>query len=238
MQTWRGANGERVSSKVSDLERAFQAGAGPERLVELLESSTDSEGDLEALSSTGASEVRAWIAFAVPDLISRGAVKRAVGLRVLQAMARRDPDSDTRDTALQTLVGLDADAARDLVPELVRRLDADDYYAPITAMWALAALDATGARAAVAEYAERLGQDRWQGRQARIVVDVLTHDDEAIATQLMRHDHDMTHALCRAALLRRGQGLIPALEHCSKTFDSECRDHCTETLCELRGMSK
>lgn len=64
-----------------------------------------------------------------------------------------------------------------------------------------------------------------------IVARLLEGDDIGLAAQIASHDHDMTHALCRAVLLRpMEEATLKALEVCAAEFDTECSEACREAL--------
>jgi len=139
-----------------DLESAFDADDEHARLLELASESPDREALVAELARTAHVELRAWVAHALPDLVERGAVTVDVASSALLQIARRDSDVDIRDEAVRSLLAVDPEAARDLVPLLRRRLNSRDYFSPVTAMWTLATLGESSARAAIQEYGRRV----------------------------------------------------------------------------------
>jgi hypothetical protein len=213
--------------------RSFDEGTGHDELLDAVLRAPDAGELISGLATSANTEVRAWLAHALPELSTTSSAIRKVAASTLRGMSQRDTDSDIRDEAMNSLLSVDPKAAATMIPILRRRMTSSDYHAPVSAMWALAKLGAKDALKDVRGYAERMGDDRWQGRQARIVALVLAEDDESLARQLEHHDHDMTHALCRAALLRPTESLRQALETCAREFDSDCSGRCRDALASI-----
>jgi len=223
---------------VPDAERiveAFEHGRPSRELIDQVVAASDPVGVVQDLSRSDDAEVRAWVVHALSELIVKSAVSSTAASALLIEIADGDRDSDLRDDAASALAEIDPDAARRLVPQLVKRLRSDDYFAPIAASWLLASLGANAHHNEVDAYATRAGEDRWQGRQARIVAALMRGDENWLATRIDEHDHDMMHALCRAARIMRRPALRPPLRNCADRFDDECRRFCSETLPLLSG---
>jgi hypothetical protein len=209
---------------------AFRKEADESVLLDLIAIATDGEATVKSLAQDRDAEVRGWLVHVLPDILAQGSVPQLVAIRILQDIFRGDRDLDNRDSALETLLALDPASTALLIPELRRRMSSEDYYAPVTAMWVLARLDARESVDQIEAYLARTGLERWQGREAKIVLDVLRHDDAAIADQLASHDHDMTYQLCRAAVIRRTETMRTPLALCAETFDDECQKSCSQAL--------
>lgn len=209
---------------------AFGDGVDHALLVELAAEAPQSESLTAELAHAPDSELRAWVAHALPELVAREAVTPEAASSVLLEIAKDDADPDIRDEAVRSLLKLDRDSALSLAPLLRGRMSSSDYYAPVVAMWTLAELGAYEALDDVLDYMRRVGEDTWQGRQAHIVARVMANDHKSLASQIEAHDHDMMHALCRAVGLMTGDRLRLALERCSAQFDEECSRQCRGAL--------
>jgi hypothetical protein len=236
---WRNARRAFVGEFAPEFARALANDrVDSESLVELVRRTGDAATSAAELAGSPDSEVRAWLAHALPDLASRQLVPRDSAVAILERMAGHDADSDIRDEAIGSLLQVDPSSAKALVPVLLRRLRSSDYYAPAVAMWTLAEIGSRDAVGEVRAYAERMGDQVWQGREARIVVALMDKDVDALAAQVESHDHDMMHALCRAATLLPADRLRTALEKCAVDFDAECAGRCREALTQVSSHDR
>lgn len=187
---------------------------------------------LDELTRHENADVRAWVAWAAPQVLGEG------GVYVLMGMTR-DRDRDVRDAAIEELVALDPDAARRLVPALRRRLRSREAHEPVSAMWTLAELGDTGSLPAIRRIAqsERLDYP-FQAHVAEVVCLVLEGREDEIVEGLRAHDHGRMPWLATGARVLGTESARSALEECAMTApDEECRRACAVELERLQERS-
>jgi sigma54-dependent transcription regulator len=178
--------------------------------------------------------VRDWTIQVVGTFHRTEELDQSVAVEIIRERALQDADADVRDEATRLFVALAPARAHEVVPRLRARLASDDYFLPVSAMWMLLELGDRASIPLVERYRERTGIQRWQGKQAEIVLAAFEGDDVRLAERIISHDHDLMPALCRAATLMGTARLRGALSKCAAAnFDAECSERCGRALSRL-----
>jgi hypothetical protein len=187
---------------------------------------------LDELSRHDSVDVRAWVAWATPQVLGDG------GSFVLMGLAR-DRDREVRDAATEELVALDPDAAGRLVPALRRRLRSHEARESVTAMWTLAELRDRDSAPAIRRIAETPDLEHaFHARVAEVVCLVLDDREDEVLWRLRAHDHDYMPWLATAARVLGTDAARSALEQCAAGApDEECRSACAVELERLEERS-
>ena len=221
-----------VSVVVDDIAKDFVEEAPREELVARIQGSAAPVADvLRALAHHRDGNLRDWAIQVVGDLVRAGGFDETTGLELIKGRALNDPDSEIRDEATRLFVALAPARAAELIPRLRARLRSKDYFLPVSAMWLLLELGDRDAIPLIQRYRDRMGTDRWQGKQADIVLAVFDRNDYVLAERIASHDHDMMHVLCRAAEALGTSALREALRKCRDgDVDADCRRWCADSL--------
>jgi hypothetical protein len=187
---------------------------------------------LDELSRHDSADVRAWVAWAAPQVLGEGGSSVLMGLT-------RDRDPDVREAAIDELVTLDPDAARRLVPALRRRLRSTEAREPVSAMWTLAELGDRSSLPAIRRLAEAKDLEHpFNARVAEIVCLLLEERGDEVLWRLRAHDHDYTPWLATAARVLGTESARAALAQCAAGApDEECRRVCAVELERLEERS-
>jgi hypothetical protein len=192
------------------------------------QSSDDVRPLLEQLARHGDPVVRGWALSAIGETIG------ASGIDIIVAAAKRDRDSDVRAIAIDQMLELDLEAARNLAPMFRRGLRSRDIYEPVRAMWALAAIGDTGSIGAIRAFADSATTIGFHKKVAAVVCMFLEGRSAEILAEIRGHNHDLMPWLTRAARLLGTTDALSALANCAgSAFDEECRSYCQREADDL-----
>lgn len=185
----------------------------------------------ETLLETGGADTRSWVPWAARQVLPRDA---AIG--VIRKAIARERLHDYKDGAIGELLSVDPEAVRPLLPELRKRLAADDHSQTFV-LWTLAALDDPEALPSVDRFldrAKRAGLAPYLISTGEVVRMVLAHRYDEIFDLIRGHEHDRMSWLTNAARIIDTPVAKEVLERCATTApDVECRMECRASL--LRG---
>jgi len=191
-----------------------------ELLTRVRQSRDDPKPLLKELAGHRDPVVRGWALSAIGDSIG------VAGLDILTDRAKRDRDSDVRDIAIQELLDLDLDEARQLAPIYRRKLRSKDLYEPATGMWALAAVGDSSSLDAIRTI-EETATNAIQKNTAAVVSMILEGRSSEILAGIRSHNHDLMPWLTKAARILGTPEAQNVLQECAaSTFDEECRNWC------------
>ena len=213
-----------ISPELEQLIRTGSASALQRELDSLASDSNRSRDVLRSLLRSRHSDVRAWVLWAAPRLLSSPQAEE-----LLQA-GLNDVHPDVQDAAIEGLLALGPVHAQSLIPRLRKRLRSSDYWTPVLAMWTLARLGDEGARASISAVRSSPAHP-WHALDAAVVDLFLSGRRDEILDRLGSHDHEFTPALVRAALSIGSADAYKALQKCAENAsDADCQRLCAHAL--------
>lgn len=183
---------------------------------------------LREITERGKIDARLWVPW-----VARKTLPPELATAVLLAAVRRERTHDGKDAALQELLPVAPEAAKEFLPQLRSRLRGADWHSVPFAIWTLAYLRDTDAISHLKRLTGREGVPPYVVEKADVAIAILEGRGETVLEAIRQHDHD------RMSTLAVGAGIIGTatsrgvLDTCARSApDAECRITCRRMLLE------
>ena len=186
---------------------------------------------LKDLTDQGKIDARLWVPW-----VARQTLPPDLAVGVLVGAVRRERTHDGQDAALQELLPVAPEAAKEFLPLLRKRLRGNDWHSMTFVIWTLAHLRDKEAIPQLKRLTGRQGVPPYIVEKADVAVAIVEGRGDTVLEAIRQHNHERMSTLAIGADLIDTAASRAALETCARSApDAECRITCRRAL--LQGFA-